>query len=302
MTVSTIRFLGGGSHRVFEISGFLIFKFPHGSDGNLLIAEKRLCDCLKTSFSVPIPGYRYYSNGIPSFPRPIAGYQKLPGVVLEAYPLERPELQVIAPQIARFLTELHTLALSSALQEFLGRFDHEAYKSKIDGFYREVCDVALPRLSPEQQDWAQRIFEEFLSNENVWRFEPTLIHGDLDSSNILYHPCRARIVGIIDFEESCIGDPACDFCSLLAEYGRDFLEEVLRNYGGRLDGTFRDRVSFHSRRIVFHEMMYGIENEDDDFLRHGMERLKRAMAQEDVVGGWLAKSTSRTRYAPGFPL
>lgn len=300
--MSTIRFLGGGSHRVFEISGFLIFKFPHGSDGNLLVTEKRLCDRLKSSFSLPIPGYRYYSDGIPSFPRPIAGYQKLPGVVLEAYPLERPEHRVLAPQIARFLTELHALSLDPALREILGSFDPEKHRSKIQGFYQDVRNVVFPRLSPEEQDWARRIFEEFLSEESVWRFEPTLIHGDLDSSNILYHPCRARIVGIIDFEESCIGDPACDLCGLLAEYGRDFLEEVLSNYGGRRDGTFHDRVLFHCRRIIFHELLYGIEYGDDDFLKHGIERLRRAMAGEDVVGGWLAKSTSRTRYAPGFPL
>jgi aminoglycoside 2''-phosphotransferase len=300
--VSTIRFLGGGSHRVFEISGFLIFKFPHGSDGNFLTSEKHVCDRLKLSFSLPIPDYRYFSEGIPEFPRPIAGYQKLPGVVLEAYPLERPEQKIIAPQVARFLTELNSVHLDSELVQILGPFSHESCRLKLREFYENVRDKALLILSQHDQDWTHDLFEEYLNDEANWQFKPVLIHGDFDSSNLLYHPCRGRIVGVIDFEEAAIGDPALDFCSLLAEFGHDFVEEVLRNYAAPIDDTFRNRVIFHSKRIVFHEILYGMEYDDDDFLKHGMERLQRAIQGDDIIGGWLAKSTSKTRYVPGFPL
>ena len=300
--MSTIRFLGGGSHRVFEVSGFLIFKFPHGSDGNLLTSEKHVCDYLKLSFSLPIPDYRYFSEGIPEFPRPIAGYQKLPGVMLEAYPLERPEQKMIAPQIARFLTELHSIDLDPELVQILGSFSYDICKSLLQKFYENVHDKVFPRLSPQQQDWARDQFEEYLSDDIYWQFNPVLIHGDFDSSNLLYHPCRGRIVGVIDFEEAAIGDPALDFCSLLAEFGRGFLEEVLQNYAVPVDDAFRKRVIFHSKRIIFHEILHGLEFDDDDFLKHGMERLQRAIHDEDIIGGWLEKSTSRTRFVPGFPL
>ena len=300
--MSTIRFLGGGSHRVFEISGFLIFKFPHGSNGDLLVAEKRLCDHLKTAFSLPIPSYRYFSEGIPTFPRPIAGYQKLPGVVLEAYPLERPEQRLLAPQIARFLSELHSLPVEEILEDILVPFQLDKFRIQLEEMYQEIQQLVYPKLSQEEQDWTTDLFEQFIADESCWQFTPTLTHGDFDASNILYHPCRGRIVGIIDFEEAGIGDPAWDLCCLLAEFGQDFLNEVLKSYTAPMDETFRKRIAFHSKRIIFIEILYGLQYKDDDFFQHGMNRLKRAIAGEDVIGGWLTKSTSKTRYVPGFPL
>ena len=301
ISVTTIRFLGGGSHRVFEVNGFLVFKFPHGSDGNLLTIEQQICHHLKSALSLPIPDYCFYSEGIPAFPRPIAGYQKLPGIALETHTPQPSQLRILAPQIARILSELHSMSINPHLQELLDPFHVEHYHSQLKDLFRDIQQHVVPLLSPEETDWTKTLFREFLNDESCWQYNPSLVHGDFDSSNILYHPCRAKIAGIVDFEESGVGDPAWDFCCLQAEFGPEFLEEILKNYTAPVDNTFQKRITFHGKRTLFHEILYDIECNDNEFLNHGLERLKCAVAGQDIIGGWLAKSTSLTRTAPGFP-
>lgn len=287
--ISTIHFIGGGSYRVFEVNNNLIFKFTHEVPPELLKREKDVCDSIRDNLSVPIPHYLYFSDTCPSF-KAVGGYQKLEGTSLEKIPTF--DQTKIAHQIGQFLSELHVINPNE-------EFSHEKAHTELTEFYHHIQKAAFPLLNKKEQQWTHSLFEDFLDDRKYWHFAPVFVHGDFDSSNMLYQSGEG-ICGIIDFEEAGMGDPAWDFCCLLAEYGSTFLKTVLKSYQGIKDETLLKRIRFHSKRTIFHEILYGIEYNQPEFTAHGLTRLHKAMNNCCIIGGWLTQPMSLTK-REGFP-
>ena len=69
--------------------------------------------------------------------------------------------------------------------------------------------------------------------------------------------CRGgRLVGVIDWGDSRIGDPALDFDWLLHHHPR--ADEILAAYEGTVDGGFRERALFYHRLAPWYEADYGL--------------------------------------------
>ena len=101
---------------------------------------------------------------------------------------------------------------------------------------------------------------------------------------------------VIDFEEAGQnGDPAVDFCALLAGFGTAFLEAALAAYTHTVTAAMRRRIHLCAKRILFIEMLYGIQTNDRRFVANALQRLNRARHGLDPIGDWLDVSTSETR-------
>jgi aminoglycoside phosphotransferase (APT) family kinase protein len=68
------------------------------------------------------------------------------------------------------------------------------------------------------------------------------LHGDFRGDNIIVDPASGRLVGVIDWGNAAIGDPARDFVTLVLWRGWKFTHAVLEAYGQRIEEDFRDRV------------------------------------------------------------
>ena len=288
--VKVIRYLGGGSCRVFLVNEELVFRFPHGEGlDEDLRWERNLYEWLAPRLPAPVPRYTHFAEGCPQFPHPVAGYRRLPGIGLEH--LGRAPSASLAAQVGRFLSALHTLPLPPGAEDRPAARDDEWMRE----FYGRIRRVAFPALDMDERVWVTRLFEDFLADPADWDEARVLIHGDFDTSNILCDPATGDLTAVIDFEDAGPGDPTSDFCGLRAELGPTFVDAVLAAYTAPTDFRFRERLEFRARVVLFHELLYGLEYDAPAHTAHGRERLHRAMSGEPVIGGWLPGSTAATR-------
>ena len=312
VAVTHIRFVGGGTCRVFAVNQSLIFRFPHGGgsiagdecqeeranadDGAFLYHEKRVYDCVAPLLPLPVPRFRYFSAGCAQFPYPVAGYERLPGRSLSGCSLAAEKLQGAAAQIGAFLAALHAIPLSVLPAALRPPPSAQVGRSNARNLFRQIKAEAFPLLSTAEQVWTRRLFEEITEDHTLWELTPVFTHGDCDGSNILYDEARGAVSGVIDFEEAGQnGDPAVDFCALLAGFGRTFLNAALAAYTRDVSAAMRRRIDLCAKRILYIELLYGIQVNDRRFIDNARQRLHRARHEIDPIGDWLDVSTSETR-------
>ncbi len=80
--------------------------------------------------------------------------------------------------------------------------------------------------------------------------EARFIHNDLGPEHVLLDPATGRLVGILDWTDAAIGDPAFDFAPQLAWGGRDLIAGILVGYGPPVTDAFLDRVRFFARLMA----------------------------------------------------
>src|SRR5579884_2216467 len=101
----SMRFLGGGSCRVFLVNSDEVFRFPHDPEADAALRRERtLYDWLAPRLPAAVPRYTWFGEGCPAFPHPVAGYRSLPGVPLEFTP--GTATLALARALGRFLTAL----------------------------------------------------------------------------------------------------------------------------------------------------------------------------------------------------
>ena len=77
--------------------------------------------------------------------------------------------------------------------------------------------------------------------------KPVVLHGDFMPDNIIVDPGSGRLVGIIDWGNATLGDPALDFIWLVLWRGWDFALAVLDAYQLPVDDGFVERMRFHAQ-------------------------------------------------------
>jgi aminoglycoside 2''-phosphotransferase len=123
------------------------------------------------------------------------------------------------------------------------------------------------------------LFKKFLNDESNFKFEPALIHGDFDTSNILVNPETLELTGIIDFEETRYYDPAYDL--IFISEGKEFLLELLRNYQGFLDSSICERLLFLFGRQPLHYIYSGLEYDLENMVHYGLDSLSEIIQDWD---------------------
>jgi aminoglycoside 2''-phosphotransferase len=111
-------------------------------------------------------------------------------------------------------------------------------------------------------------FEAYFADAASYAFKPVLRHGDFGTSNILYEPSTLTVQGVLDFGMTCLGDPAIDFAGL-ATMGEAFYRRCSAFYPAMAHS--RHRVDFYRGIFALYEALFGVEHDDEEAFRNGME-------------------------------
>jgi aminoglycoside 2''-phosphotransferase len=254
---------------VLDVNGEYIFRFPLREDvATSLGKEIVLLPELAQVLSVQVPRFEWVSSMPAEGEFCFVGYPKIGGVALNREISASP---LIARQLGRILTELHAFSVKRAIRLGVRGGDIASWRCQYEEFYTWARQHALPLLGEPVRSKAICLWEWFLDEVQAFRFPLVLIHGDLAEEHILCDDRRREVVGIIDWGDAVIGDPAMDFVGLYGSGGRDLVERVLGTYQGDPGTGFWERVLFYEAISPFHEIQYGLDTDDNDHLHRGID-------------------------------
>jgi len=213
---------GGDDFLVFEINSEWMFRFPRNDISQAALEKEiRFLSKFKPLSPLPIPYYQYLENGF-------AGYAKIRGRQFSEklfQGLSKNIHEKVAEQLGRFLSALHNFPLDEATKLGLTQGWDGTHRKNGATFLEKVA----PLLSPSVRSKATRCLEDLLASE----FTGNVIHGDFYLPDHVFFD--ESQLGVIDFADVTIYDPAHDLQCVLEIGGEDFFEAVMKHYDGEKD-------------------------------------------------------------------
>lgn len=163
------------------------------------------------------------------------------------------------------LRQLHSFPLIRAA-DLLGIADPAcAWRRRYEELWPSVESTALPQLPADVADQVAAAYRAFVTSE--FDFRPCLVHNDLFSDHVLVDGA-GDIAGIIDFEDSCMGDPTIDFVPVATALGSEVLKDL--SAGRPLGSDPPGRFWFYRWMSGIHHVIYGASEGAEAELRSGI--------------------------------
>ncbi|MET1035921.1 MAG: phosphotransferase [Arthrobacter sp.] len=143
-------------------------------------------------------------------------------------------------------------------------------------------------------------WEHALEDAALWRFNPTVVHGDLHEENLLLED--GKITAVTGWTDLRIGDPADDLAWLAAAHEQSFADSVLEAYvavrGKRSDPHLMRRAALAAEFALAQWLAKGIAAQDPERIAEAEQMLRDL--DEDIAeyGGQPISIVEPTR-APG---
>jgi aminoglycoside phosphotransferase (APT) family kinase protein len=270
---SPLLLIGSGFNSiVLEAGGSIIFRI--GKNSLAQEGYEKEIDCLsiiapRIPFLVPIP--KWHSKRSTYFPFGVIGYDKIPGIPLQPTLLNNTNLSLVARNTAKFLLALHQLSPDSLqLKQLIDQ------ASKWEDQHQNVLPILKSELIVTEFNQIKQWWDHFLADKKMQDYNPVIQHGDLWYENMLVNTRVDKLIGIIDWEQLSIGDPAQDFATLF-HAGEKFVKFVIDSYqslGGKLDENFEYRMQRLWEAREFEGLYYAIKFDDPIELKDALRKLR----------------------------
>jgi aminoglycoside 2''-phosphotransferase len=148
------------------------------------------------------------------------------------------EKKKFAKNISLFLSQIHNTPIELALKAHVRNTSVSKQNKEIFADVKFIDTFITSREKISVVNFLKR--RKLLLKD----FKPTLIHGDLTSDNVFVNKKTGNSLGIIDFSDSIISDPARDFAALFS-YGENFVRSVLSFYQTTSDSDIYERAQIY---------------------------------------------------------
>lgn len=171
----------------------------------------------------------------------------------------------IAASIGRTLAQIHELPLTVVEEQGLPTYSAEEYRER--RLAELDAGIQTGRVPPRLADrW-----EHQLESVSWWRFEPTVVHGDMGEHQLLV--TEGEVSGIVDWMDARVADPADDLAWLAAAAPQDVVESIFEAYTVARrelrDPHLLDRARLASELALLRWLMYGVRTENADVIADG---------------------------------
>jgi len=254
----------GWTVATYDVNGTWVVQFPRSEHAaERLRAQIQLLPELSRELSALVPVPERISLDPPAML-----YAKLEGTAADQGP------DGIWPErLGRFLYDLHLVP-----PEFVGMraVPPAVVRDRLREGLGRVQAQVLPLLSPDEAARGDALVSGFLDDDRLWSFATCLTHGDLQPEHVLVG-AGGDLVGVLDWEEAGVGDPASDFAWWLHALP-DQGERALAAYGGAPDAAFRQRARALHALMPWHDVAHGLATEQERLVADGLGEVRARLA------------------------
>jgi len=220
----------GDDFFVIEINSSWMFRFPR-NDASQKAMEKEIkfLSKFKTTSPLAIPDYQYLGDRY-------GGYPKILGKPLSIELFQRlsKENQAsAAQQLGYFLSAVHNFPIEDAGEIGISEDWNGNHQRSGEVFLEHVT----PQLSSNARNQSTTCMETLMAED----FEGRVIHGDFYLPDHVFIHGDNHKLGVIDFGDVTIYDPAHDFQCIVEIGGEEFFEKVIDHYRGEKDPSLLKR-------------------------------------------------------------
>ncbi len=170
--------------------------------------------------------------------------------------------------LADILRELHGFPVDVARDTLGVAGTATEWRDQRAQTWAEATEHALPLLDEGTRTALTREYGAFRAAADG--FVPTLVHGDLAPEHVIVAD-DGRVVGLIDFEDATVGDPAVDFAGLLPLLGQTRMERLVAAYGRPVHPA---RLRFYWRFAPVYDLLHGVETGAPAIVAAAVEQLR----------------------------
>lgn len=203
--------------------------------------ENRVLDLVRRHLPVAVPEWQVYAPEIITYP-------KLAGTPAASIDTKNPQYIWYIDQqspsdkfivsLAESLAALHAISKDEVIEAGLRRLSPaEARQS-----FAQNMDKTRSLLGVSDSVW--RRWQEWLGDYTYWPEHSALVHGDMHPGHMLVDEDH-RLIGLLDWTEAHVTDPAIDFVLYFATLGKPALSSLLKHYeeaGGRVWPRMQEHI------------------------------------------------------------
>ncbi|MFP7492164.1 phosphotransferase [Terribacillus saccharophilus] len=236
----------GWDHEVHVLNGRWVLRIPREENGFIRTEQQLLLKLqIKTDIRLPV----FQSCTVPDGKEAML-YRFISGNPISmAIPSQ--DMTEIAVQLGSLLSHLHHMEADPCLP----KRDESYYERLLNAVRKFYPDMPLSVINQTEQ-----LFSVLQTDHNA------VVHGDLRGAHILWDK-TTRKIGILDFSDAHVGDPAIDFAGI-SQVGNTFMEQVLQHYDGDKEGISLRAGQLH-RLGLYYDLL---QNGPSDALLKEMER------------------------------
>ncbi len=182
----------------------------------------------------------------------------------------------MAQELGRVIAAIHELPKDMVQRADLPSYEANEYRQrKLNELDQAATTGKIPSI-------LLRRWEHALEDVALWRFSPTVVHGDLHEDHLLI--AAGRVSAVTGWTDLCIGDPAEDFAWLAAAEDTAFVDAVYAAYiearATAVDPHLSRRAALAAEFALAQWLVRGVALEDPAMVHEAEDML--ATLEEDV--------------------
>lgn len=177
--------------------------------------------------------------------------------------------------LGKALGEIHELAMTVISEAGMPVYDAEEVRQR---WLSLLDDAAATGRTPPA---LLGRWEQALEDTALWRFRPTVVHGDLAEENVLV--AGGTVVAVGGWSQAHVGDPAEDLAWVYSSAPVDCLDSIEDAYDiARSEGVdrhLRERAELVSELSLARWLLHGVRTGDKPVINDAVAMLEDLVAQ-----------------------